>query len=163
MSSSSITIRRANSVDAGQIVAVINAVCAEGEFFSTPHYIPDAQWETVLHHPETAPIHLLYVAECDGVIIGEAQILPGEDQHDEGEIGIGIQKDYRDRGIGSKLLAQLLKDANLHYNKIILYVLATNERAIHLFEKYGFEKREVRLRVYAHLGEREQLRMRLEL
>lgn len=163
MNSSSITIRRANSVDAGQILAVINAVCAEGKYFSVASYKPSPEWETVLHHPETAPNHLLYVAECDGIIIGEAQILPCKGQPGVGELGIGIQKNYRNREIGSKLLAQLLKDAKLHYNEITLTVLATNERAIRVFEKFGFREQERRSYYYAHLGKQEQLEMQLKL
>lgn len=157
------TIRRASRVDAAQIIAGINAVCAEGQYFSTPEYIPTPQWETVLRAPENAPNHLLYVAELDDQIIGAAQILPDAIRSNEGVLGIFVLQAYRNHGIGSQLLAKLLKDAKLHYNKIVLYVLATNNRAIHLFQKMGFREYERRLYRYAYLGMQEQIGMQLEL
>ncbi|NMC02911.1 MAG: GNAT family N-acetyltransferase [Chloroflexi bacterium] len=163
MNSLSPLVRRANRVDAGQIIALINAVCAEGQYFSTPHYVPTPQWEAALYHPEEAPDHLLYVAEDAGVIIGEAQILPCEDQPGVGELGIGVYESYRGRKVGSELLAQLLKEAKLYYNKIVLYVLITNDRALHVFEKAGFHEQGRRYHDYAHLGKQEQLVMQLKL
>ena len=157
------TIRRANRVDAPQIIAGINAVCAERQYFSTSKYTPTPQWERVLYAPEEAPNHLLYVAELDGQIIGAAQILPNEARSDEGVLGIFVLQEHRNHGIGSQLLAKLLKDAKLYYNKIVLYVLATNNRAIHVFEKTSFREDDRRPYQYAYLGEQEQLVMRLVL
>ena len=52
-----------------------------------------------------------------------------------------VDPNYRDLHIGTFLLDNLLKEyKNKMYKEIVLDVLAENPRAIHLYEKMGFEK-----------------------
>ncbi len=57
-------------------------------------------------------------------------------------MGICVHRDYQDKGVGSKLMEALLDLADnwLRLVRVELQVYAGNERAIHLYEKYGFEK-----------------------
>ncbi len=158
-----ILIRRAVSRDAEQIIAGINRVCAERKYFSTRCYIPTPQWETVLYFPEKALNHLLYVIEFRGQIIGAVQILPCLEQPTVGVLGIFVLKKYRSQGWGTELLMRVLDAAEKYYDKVMLYVLATNQRAIHCFEKCGFGESSRRLYNYAYLGMQEQLEMQLML
>lgn len=59
-----------------------------------------------------------------------------------GEIGIGIKKSAWGLGIGSMLMEKLLDFAfnKAHTEIISLEVRSDNKRAIHLYEKYGFQK-----------------------
>ena len=56
------------------------------------------------------------------------------------EIGMAVQKDYWDNGIGSKLVENALYFAKrLGYEQVNLSVFADNERAVHVYEKLGFK------------------------
>jgi ribosomal protein S18 acetylase RimI-like enzyme len=161
-----VRVRRATAADAGAVLQGINEVCAEREFFSTAHYVPSPQWEALLHRPHEVPDHLLYVAEHKGEIIGAAQILPYLDSSPparSGELGIFVRAPFRSQGVGSQLLKPLLKDAEIYYNKIRLYTLSSNNRAISLFSKFGFGEVGRRRHHYAYLGDQEQLVMEVEL
>lgn len=58
-----------------------------------------------------------------------------------GDIGIIIQFDYRDLGIGTEILKQLIAQARKRGLKIVtLGVFATNSRAIHVYDKLGFRE-----------------------
>ena len=61
---------------------------------------------------------------------------------EEGEItNVSVDKGQRNRGIGNALVDQLKKEAKARkIEKIFLEVRASNEPAIHLYEKQGFEK-----------------------
>lgn len=58
-----------------------------------------------------------------------------------GDIGIIMLKDFRDIGIGTEMLKQLLAQAQEQGIKIVtLSVFETNTRALHVYEKLGFHE-----------------------
>jgi RimJ/RimL family protein N-acetyltransferase len=156
-------IRRATVADTPRIVAGINAVCAEGGYFYTPHYVPTPQWEAALHHPESVPDHLLLVAEIDDMFVGAAQLFPlSPDQVNGrvGELGIYVLAPFRGKGVGTALMSEILRQASTwDYTRVVLSVLSTNERAIRLYEKFGFATQDRRRREYAFIGKQEELVM----
>jgi ribosomal protein S18 acetylase RimI-like enzyme len=156
-------IRQATVADAPRIVAGINEVCAEGGYFYTPHYVPTPQWEAALHRPESVPDHLLLVAEIDDMFVGAAQLFPLSTDRangSAGELGIYVLAPFRGQGVGTVLMRELLCRASIWgYTEIVLSVLSTNERAIRLYEKYGFPTQGRRRREYAFIGEQEELVM----
>jgi ribosomal protein S18 acetylase RimI-like enzyme len=57
-----------------------------------------------------------------------------------GRLGMGVLKAYRGQGIGTALLERSLEEARMHrLERVELDVYASNQIAIHLYEKYGFE------------------------
>ncbi|HHY28982.1 MAG TPA: GNAT family N-acetyltransferase [Desulfitobacterium dehalogenans] len=78
------------------------------------------------------------------VIIGSAglTVYPNHRMRHSGAIGIMIHKDYQNQGIGSALLGRLIDVADnwLMLVRIELTVFVDNARAIHLYERFGFEK-----------------------
>lgn len=85
---------------------------------------------------------IMLVAKKDGKIIGNASIsrLPRRMNH-RGELGISVLKEYWNKGIGSQLLKRLLAWAKENGFEVIeLQVRSDNLAAIHLYEKYGFQK-----------------------
>jgi putative acetyltransferase len=156
-------VRQATVADAPRIIAGINEVCAEGGYFYTPHYVPTPQWEAALHRPESVPDHLLLVAEVGRVLVGSAQLFPlSTDQANcsVGELGIYVLAPFRGKGVGTALMREILRQASTwDYTRIVLSVLSTNERAIRLYEKFGFATEDRRRRKYAFIGEQEELVM----
>jgi putative acetyltransferase len=156
-------VRRTTVADAPRIIAGINTVCAEGGYFYTPHYVPTPQWEAALHRPESVPDHLLLVAEIGSTFVGSVQLFPlSADQANGrvGELGIYVLAPFRGKGVGTALMRELLRQASIwDYNKVVLSVLSTNERAMRLYEKFGFATQGRRRREYAFIGEQEELVM----
>jgi len=82
------------------------------------------------------------VAEVKGHVIAntDVKIKTGQRSH-VGAIGIIVKKGYRDIGIGSEMLKQLIAQARKRGLKIVtLGVFATNDRAKHVYEKLGFRE-----------------------
>ena len=80
------------------------------------------------------------VAEINEHIIAnsELEIKTGLQSH-VGDIGIIVLKEYRDIGIGTEMLKQLIAQARERGVKIVtLGVFETNTRAKHVYEKLGF-------------------------
>lgn len=59
-----------------------------------------------------------------------------------GNIGIMIHKDYQNKGVGTALMSALIDVADnwLMLVRLELTVFEKNERAIYLYEKFGFKK-----------------------
>ena len=82
------------------------------------------------------------VAEVQGHVIAntDVKIKTGQRSH-VGDIGIIIKRGYRDIGIGTEMLKQLIAQARERGLKIVtLGVFATNKRAHHVYEKLGFRE-----------------------
>jgi RimJ/RimL family protein N-acetyltransferase len=93
---------------------------------------------------------LLLVAEAAGAVVGSLDFTtpPLRRMRHAGRLGISVAAAWRERGVGRALLAALLEWARAHptIEKVTLGVLATNARAIHVYELMGFveEGRQVR-------------------
>jgi RimJ/RimL family protein N-acetyltransferase len=82
------------------------------------------------------------VAEVDGEIVGELNCRGGirSSLRHAALLGVSVRAGWRDRGVGSALLAAALDWARATgvVTRIELSVYAENARAIHLYEKFGF-------------------------
>ena len=87
--------------------------------------------------------HFVAILE-DGTVIGAAGLhLEGNPRmRHVGSVGLFVHTDYQNAGVGTALLKTLLDLADnwLMLVRVELTVFADNERAIHLYEKLGFEK-----------------------
>jgi ribosomal protein S18 acetylase RimI-like enzyme len=80
------------------------------------------------------------VAEVDGRMVGQCEVSvgPGRKSH-VGTLGISVKQGYRDVGIGQELMREAERHAGkLGVEKIVLEVFATNDRAIHVYERMGY-------------------------
>ncbi len=80
------------------------------------------------------------VAEVDGRVVASSSLdrLRGYQKH-VGVIGIVIKKGFRELGIGTGMMQALVEQARGMGLKVLtLSAFATNERAIHVYEKVGF-------------------------
>jgi len=77
-------------------------------------------------------------------VIGQCEVtnIEWDASNHVGNLGIIVQKRYRDLGIGYRLLDAAIKESYYknEKEKIILSCFSTNERAIHLYKKIGFKE-----------------------
>jgi RimJ/RimL family protein N-acetyltransferase len=145
-------VRPSMSDDASQVIAAINAVCAERIYLLTECYVPTPQWEEVLHTPLECPDHLLLVPEMDDQVIGWCRVFPnpfGPKVRHTAEVGIGLLQPFREIGIGTALMECAIEWAGAQgLEKLTVSTFSTNQRAINLFKKVGFTATGVRHRQY---------------
>lgn len=85
-------------------------------------------------------IHL--IARIDGNLAAsfEVRILPLRKSH-AGEIGISLAPAYRDCGIGKKCTEILINEAKkAGLRLLVLTCFATNARALHVYQSFGFQE-----------------------
>ncbi len=131
------TIRRATTEDLGEVFDVYAAVAAERiHIGAEPPIDRDRRlrkWAELLENPK----EVMFVAEADGRIIGNAAITWGG----ASEVGMAILPEWRGRGVGRALLHALIDWAEANgSHKMELYVWPHNAAAIALYEKFGFEQ-----------------------
>ena len=88
--------------------------------------------------------HIFVAVLEDGTVIGSAglNVHPNPRMRHGAELGILVHTDYQNQGVGTALMKTVLDLADnwLMLVRVELEVFADNERAIHLYEKFGFEK-----------------------
>ena len=122
-------------------------------------YLQDESWaRSVLQRLLATPNYVMLVAELGGRVVGyiDYYVLPSIwEKWNEATINyLFIHKDYQGKGIGSKLLEEVVKRAD-KVGIVELHVVTEkgNERAIRLYTKHGFLKEYVlleRVREPAH-------------
>ena len=90
------------------------------------------------------PGHTMLVAVIEGKAIGSAGLHPFDNRRraHAASIGTAVHDAYAGRGAGRALMQGLidLADRWLNYRRLELTVWADNERAIRLYEGFGFER-----------------------
>ncbi len=129
-------IRRAAASDAVGLVALMNRCYQERLYYHTSTYDTTPEQLASLIERD---LHV--VADVDGALAGWAEISPGraEFMRHTGNLGMGIDRSYRDAGLGRHLLLAVLdlaREASLE--RVTLYANASNARALALYEKVGF-------------------------
>lgn len=141
----SITIRSARVGDAEQILEYLKRIISEGAYMRTaPEEFTltveqEAEW--IRKHLD-APGKLMILAEAESRIVGYLNFCNYEKKRlsQNGSFGISVHKEWRNLGIGRLLIETMLDWArrNPLIEKVYLEVFASNERAIHLYQKLGF-------------------------
>ena len=150
-----INVRRATVDDAASIASVLNGVIAEGNLtiFETPFSAEDERRFIESLGPRSA----LHLADDDGDILGVQSIdLFSAVSRSVGHVatmGTWLRSDARGRAIGRKLFDESAAFARLNgYTKIVIQVLAVNERALRFYRRLGFSDLGI-ARKHIRLGE----------
>jgi RimJ/RimL family protein N-acetyltransferase len=141
VSDASFRIRPARDADRTPLALVYAAVAEERDGIAAePPVDVDARaasWD----------LEGMFAAVCGSQVIGSIHVHASP--HGFGEIGMCVAREWRDRGVGSALVAAAIawaRERGLH--KLSLGVFADNERAISLYRKFGFVEEGRRIKHY---------------
>jgi N-acetylglutamate synthase-like GNAT family acetyltransferase len=85
------------------------------------------------------PGGFIWLAQCDGVIVGSAALIKEHDGIYE-LAKMSVAKDHRQKGLSKRLLERCIERAKaVNAQKIILFSNHQLEAALGLYEKYGFQ------------------------
>lgn len=106
-------------------------------------FIDQAGFEKIIETDTNHPRNLFLVAEADGKLVGYSRCQGYELKRfaHKVEFGLGVLKDFWGYGIGKNLMKKTIAWADESgITKIVLYgVLETNEKAIEMYQRLGFE------------------------
>lgn len=139
-------IRSAVKDDAGQLSELRLQIDGETENMDREKgeaFLDQAGFEKVIETDTNHPRNLFLVAEMPGRLIGYSRC-EGNDLKrftHKVEFGLGVLKDFWGYGIGKNLMVESISWADSNgIEKIVLNgVLETNEKAIELYKRLGFE------------------------
>jgi len=137
-----IEIRISKFDDRQKIINIINKIASERQYFHTDRFLITPSWETLLDKGFCEQ-GVLIVVERHKEIIGYGRLtrLSQLEENAEWDVGLGLLREYRSNGIGSFLLACLLKwTGPLRIKKIHATILDHNIRSRKLFWRMGFKE-----------------------
>lgn len=142
-----ITIRTALPSDAAGVLDHIRQTSLETGFMTVGAEGPGITPEEEKRHLENideSENNFLLLALDDEIIIGMASIKGSASPKIKhiGELGISILKEYWGMGLGTLLVKDLIEwaESSQVIKRLELTVQKRNERAIHVYEKLGFEQ-----------------------
>ena len=140
-----IVIEKAAAPDAEELLQYLKQVGSETDNLTfgaegMPFSIEEE--EAFLKAIEKSSDNVMFVAKIDGRIAGNASLsrLPRRMNH-RGDFAVSVLKEYWNQGVGSQLLQAILEFAKENdFEMIDLQVRSDNLHAVHVYEKFGFEK-----------------------
>jgi RimJ/RimL family protein N-acetyltransferase len=156
-----VTIREGRVEDAAGLVAFMTEASMEpglgiglepGEFA----YTVEEEENWVREHVEGENSLILVAVTDEGEIVGLMDCMGGRrwgNRH-EATLGIMLKKEWRGKGLGSELMRRAVDWARESgvVKRLQLEVFTTNEPAIHVYEKLGFEREGVRRKAFLKGG-----------
>lgn len=140
-----ITIEKASCMDAEAMLEYLKQIGGETDNLTFGlEGLPFTVEEEAAHlkQLEDSSDDVIFVARDEGRIIGDASLsrLPRRMKH-RGDFGIAVLREYWNHGIGNRLLCEVINFARENSFEVIeLQVRSDNTAAIHLYEKFGFQK-----------------------
>ena len=132
-------VRQAGADDIQDLVAIWACPGVARDTLGVPYDSPDRARR--MQEGVAQGDHLL-AAEVDGRVVGVLGLhrRRSRQAHIAG-LGMGVHDAYQGQGIGTKLVeaAVDLADNWLNLKRVELHVYTDNARAIHLYQKFGFE------------------------
>lgn len=136
-----ILLRPYTTEDSMELSRTIDQVCTDTPWMATRSFIPTASWVHVMEN-DNCNHHRLLVAEANGEIVGWCRSFPEDCEvpSSHAELGIGLLSQYRNQGIGTRLVRKSLGWAKYkNMKRVSLTVSPDNNIAVHVFKKCGFE------------------------
>lgn len=134
------TIRRLRHDELESLYDLLEAVAEERRWISPEPPIPRERYREQTLRSFGDP-HCLFIvaADEDDRIVGELSAFGRENR--PAEIGMSVAKGWRGRGVGTALMRTCVEWARERaIHKLALQVWPHNDVALHLYEKFGFER-----------------------
>jgi L-amino acid N-acyltransferase YncA len=136
-----LTIRKATLEDLVAITEIYNeAILQTVATFDTEPKTIEEQTTWFVNHDSK---HLILVAEQDGLVAGWASLSKWSDRcaySDTAEISLYVKKEHHRKGIGRKLLKQIVKEGQKNgLHTLIARITEGNEPSVNLFKHERFE------------------------
>lgn len=155
------TIRRVEVTDAQTFIDFLKVLADEPDnhisYESSSQVLLVLEEEVALMQKYTDDPAALWLVACDseGRMIGNMNLTPGRRgfRHTV-SLGISVATEWRNRGVGTALMKQGLDwcEANPLIKRLELEVFGDNDRALHVYEKLGFEREGVRREAFLKEG-----------
>ena len=143
----SLTLREAEENDARAILGLMRHVGRNTNYLSVGPSGLDlsvSEEEAFIRRYARSERSLLLLAEVDDQLIGIANLsaLSGVKQNHVAEVGLAIVKEYWGYGIGKLLVEEMIEFAKkVNIRVLTLEVVTENQRAIKLYQHFGFEQK----------------------
>jgi RimJ/RimL family protein N-acetyltransferase len=140
-------IRQAQPDDAPAIIAHVKRIADEPDngisiSSSQDFRFTEQDERDLIAAAAVAENKLWLVAEAEDQIIGVAQCFGDRDGYAHTlSLGVTVRREWRDRGVGTAMLRHMIdwcRD-NPAVHRLELWVYPDNPRAIHVYEKLGFQ------------------------
>jgi ribosomal protein S18 acetylase RimI-like enzyme len=135
-----ISLRPSTPDDAREVATCVDAVARERRFLgNVVGFTPDETRSFLASLAEKGGVQI--IAADESVVIGwcDVTVVPFEGMHHAGRLGMGILPAYRGRGLGRRLLREVLSRVFARgLLRVELEVFASNLPAIKLYEGEGF-------------------------
>ena len=136
-----LTIRKAAMEDLAAITEIYNeAILKTVATFDTEPKTVEEQKPWFESHDSRHPI---LVAEQDGTIVGWASLSKWSDRcaySDTAELSVYVKEELRGRGIGKKLMREILDQGQkVGLHTVVARIAESNEVSVRLHEAFGFE------------------------
>ena len=142
-----LTVRSLCADDAEALSAFRNAIYSETHFYGP---IPGGRSES--GSDGESPVNFEVGAFAGEKLVGEfgvAQVRPHIKYRHRAVVGISVRKDYWGCGLGSYLMQLAIGQTRANgFEQLELGVYSDNARAIHLYEKVGFERYGIQPRAF---------------
>jgi len=135
-------IRRVEESDATQLVTLMSQIASESSFLL--YEVDEVPSSAFLARRLSNTKHLEYiwVAEVGDKFVGYLALTLGSMKKNRGvgTLAIGVMTDYSNCGVGSSLMSTAIEKAReVKIYRLQLQVQTTNDRAVGLYKKFGFE------------------------
>ncbi|SDO03664.1 Protein N-acetyltransferase, RimJ/RimL family [Halobacillus aidingensis] len=141
----SYVVRVAQETDAKELSEVRHLIDGETEYLDREQgegHLSEWDFKELIKKDADENNHLFLVAETEGTIIGFSRCAGSDLKRlsHQVEFGVGVLEEYWGYRVGKELLQQSIRWAERSgILKMTLRVLETNEKAIEMYKRFGFE------------------------
>lgn len=150
------TIRPARQDDFEGVVGTIRDVTDDETYVVAETVAEQLLYDESVSRHNTVESRVFFVATHEGEVVGWTHLdLPhGEKLRETAQLTVGVRGEYRNRGLGSRLLTRGIEWADANgYRKLYNSVPATNDVALAFLEDHGWHTEGIRKNHYTIDGE----------
>ncbi len=141
-----VLIREARPEDASALISHFRRLFGEpgiNLITEADEFSPTVETESrIIREMARAPNSIFLVAEIEGHIVGQLTLEGGKRRNVKhaAVLGITVAQEWRSQGVGRRLLTQSIRWARNSgvISRIELHVFVRNERAVRLYQEFGF-------------------------